>query len=455
MRSRDRLRRGSLRTRVAVASAILAALVGAAAAGVSAALVQRLELASHDERLTDAASLMERELASEGGDPRRHVDEEAVEIAPVGLHIALFENRERTAGARDVPYADVGCSSRSIGATQWRTCGSGELGQRIVVGMPLANDAGGLPTLLFAVAGATLLAMAIGVFVSRMLATWALAPLTALGSRIERITDATDGEPDLGDASGSVEVDALREAIRSLVTRLGEVVDRSRGFAASAAHELRTPLATMMAELELAAEESPQSAEALARVQRTARRLSVLVERLLVIASGSTVRVNDAVAMEDVVRETVAARRKTERVRIVTKSEASGIVRGDEELLRVVVDNLIDNALKFGEPGNVMVEVIEDGPSVVVSVRDEGPGIDPAEAERLLRAFTRGSSAAGAVVPGHGVGLSIVAHGARIHGGEVVFVRRDIGAEVKIVLPIWKAAAVSDTSSRGRTSRGA
>lgn len=238
-------------------------------------------------------------------------------------------------------------------------------------------------------------------------------------------------------------MDALREAIRSLVTRLGEVVDRSRGFAASAAHELRTPLATMMAELELAAEESPQSAEALARVRRTVRRLSVLVERLLVIASGSQVRVNDAVAMEDVVRETIAARRMNERARIVTRSDASGIVRGDEELLRVVVDNLIDNALKFGDHGKVTVEVSEDGASVLVSVRDEGPGIDPAEAEQLLKAFTRGSSADGAVVPGHGVGLSIVAHGARIHGGEVVFVPRDIGAEVKIVLPIWKGADVT------------
>jgi signal transduction histidine kinase len=439
MRSPERPRRASLRARVALAAAVLAVLVGLVAAGVAALLVQELELASHDRRLTDAASLMEREIVAEGGDPRRHVDDEAVEIAPVGLYMALFESGLRTAGARDVPYTEQGCSSRSSGSGQWRTCAVGSAARRIVVGMPRSPDRSRLVALLLSVGGATLLAALVGALVSRALAGWALAPLTALGERIERITDASPGDADLGEPSGSSEVEALRATIRGLVARLGEALERSRGFAASAAHELRTPLATMMAELDLASEESPQVAESLVRVRRTVGRLSVLVERLLLLASGTAVRMTEAVAMEDVVRETVAARPDAERERVDIVFDASGMIRGDEALLRVVIDNMIDNALKFAPSGKVQVRVAEDAGNVVVTVRDEGPGVDPAEAARLLRPFTRGTQAGSSFVPGHGLGLSIVAHAVRLHGGDVRFVTRERGAELLVTLPMWTA----------------
>jgi two-component system, OmpR family, sensor kinase len=448
MPSRERARRASLRTRVAVAAAVVAALVGLVAAGVATFLVAELEAAAQDQRLTDAASLMQREIDAKGGDARRYVDDEAAEIAPIGLRMALFERGVRTAGAPDIPVAErEGCASRSGAAGRWRTCAVGGAARRVVVSTHREGDARRRGVLLLSVGGAALLAALVSALVSRVLAGWALAPLTALGARIEQISDATPADADLGEPSGTAEVEALRATIRGLLGRLGEAIERSRGFAASAAHELRTPLATMMAELELVSEESPAIAEKLARVRRTASRLSVLVERLLMIASGGAgALVTEAVAVEDVVRDVVAARPAAERARIEATFDATGMVRGDEALLRVVVDNLVDNALKFAEVGKVHVTVGDEGGEVRLTVRDEGPGIDPAEAGRLLLAFTRGTRGSEETVPGHGLGLSIVAHAVRLHGGDVRFVARapsEAGAELRVTLPAWTASATA------------
>lgn len=440
-RKRQPARRTSLRTRVAMVTAVVAALVGLVAAGVAALLVEELEVAAQDQRLTDAASLMQREIDDEGGDARRHVELEALEIAPIGLRMALFENGARTAGAQDIVLPEQeGCVSRSDAGGRWRTCAVGAPSRRVVVSTHREGEQSRRGVLLLAAFAAALLAALVSALASGALAGYAIAPLTALGKRIEEITDATPGDADLGEPSGIVEVEALRETIRGLLGRLGEAVERSRGFAASAAHELRTPLATMMAELDLAAEESPQAERSLTRVRRTVGRLSVLVERLLMLASGNAnALVTEAVAMEDVVREVVASRPEPERTRVEPTFAASGMVRGDEALLRIVVDNLIDNALKFAKVGKVRVDVDEEDGEVRVTVRDEGPGIDAADADRLLLAFTRGTRPSETSVPGHGLGLSIVAHAVRLHGGDVRFVPCERGAELRVTLPAWSA----------------
>jgi signal transduction histidine kinase len=164
-------------------------------------------------------------------------------------------------------------------------------------------------------------------------------------------------------------------------------------------------------------------------------RLSVLVERLLALASdGTKPLTRDAVAMEDVVREVVLARSESDRARVETSCEGPGMVRGDETLLRVLVDNLVDNALKFSKDKPVVVRVEETDGSVCLVVKDEGPGIDPGDVERLMQPFVRGSDQG---VPGHGLGLAIVAHAARLHEGDVRLAPRDGGAELRVTLPGW------------------
>ncbi len=434
----------SLRARVAVAAAVLAVLVGLVAAGVSAFLVEELEMTSQDGRLTDAASLMQREMetatTTDGQDLRGQVDDEALEIAPFGLRLALFENGVRTSGASDVqPSEREGCSSRNDATGLWRTCAVGGAARRVVVSTHRTGQTSRRGMLVASVGGATLLAAIVSALVSRALGGWALAPLTALGDRLKSVTDEAPGKAFLGDPSGTAEVEVLRETIRGLLQRLGEALESSRGFAASAAHELRTPLATIRAELDLASEEAPSVAGSLARVRRTAGRLSVLVERLLLLAGGgANALVTEAVSMSDVVRDVVAAHSEPASARINMTLAPSGMVRGDEALLRIVVENLIDNALKFSEPGKVSVSVVDEGDDVQFRVRDDGPGIDPAEADRLRLPFTRGR---GAAVAGHGLGLSIVDHAVNLHDGSFRICASERGADVRVTLRAWTARA--------------
>ena len=436
-------RSASLRARIALAAATTATLVGLVAAGFAAFLVDRLGEAAQDRRLVDAALLIQREMDAEGGDPHQHVDDEAVEVAPIGLRMALFENGRLAAGAHDVILVPEGCSSRTDVAGSWRACANGPPDRRVVVTALQDGGAGHTRVLLLAVAAATLFAALVSALLSRALARWSLRPLTELGERIAKIKDHA-GDADLGLPSDIEEVEILRHTVRGLLDRLGEALARSRGFAASAAHELRTPLSTMIAELELAAEASPATAESLARARRTAGRLTVLIERLLLIASGGASElVLEDVALEDIVRETIAARPPAERARLEPAYVASGMVRGDDALLRIVVDNLIDNALKYAPAGCVQVEVTEEGPSALVTVIDEGAGIEPDEAERLLLPFARGRDTS---VPGHGLGLAIVADAMRLHGGDVRFVGRPAGTAVQVTLPKWTAQSERSAS---------
>lgn len=437
-------RRGaSLRARIALAAAAAATLVGLGAAGLAALLVDRLDEAAQDRRLSDAALLVQREIETEGGDTRKHVEDEAIEVAPIGLRMALFEGGRHTAGAAEVVLAAEGCSTRSDVAGEWRSCALGPPGRRVVVAALRDGGAGRSRVLLLAVVAATIFAALVSALLSRALARWSLRPLTELGERIAKIRDRA-ADADLGPPSDTEEVEILRHTVRGLLDRLGDALERSRGFAASAAHELRTPLSTMIAELELAAETSPATAESLGRVRRTAGRLTVLIERLLLIASGgASALVMEDVALEDIVRETIAARPEAERARLEAVYVASGMVRGDDALLRIVVDNLIDNALKYAPEGAVQVEVTEEGRNVAVTVSDEGDGIDPDDAERLLLPFARGRDTS---VPGHGLGLAIVADAVRLHEGEVRFLPRAAGTAVQITLPMWAAQSERSAS---------
>ena len=285
------------------------------------------------------------------------------------------------------------------------------------------------------IALATALSAVVGAVVSRSVGAWALRSLLTLEQRVS--SAAITGPLELGERADTAEVEALRAALAALVTRLSEALERSRVFASSAAHELRTPLSTMSAELELLSAQAPLAErEAAARVLRTLKRLSLLVDRLLALAQGELgpQRPFETVALEDVVRETVAARAREEVARISLSVDDEGMIRGDEALLGSIVDNLIDNALKYAA-GEVKVQVGASGSSVVLTVSDSGPGISADQLPALLGPFVRGDTS----VRGHGLGLSIVSRAVELHQGTLSFE----GATVRVAFPGWVPVQVA------------
>jgi two-component system sensor histidine kinase GlrK len=120
-------------------------------------------------------------------------------------------------------------------------------------------------------------------------------------------------------------------------------------------------------------------------------------------------------------------------------------VRGDKGKLKIVVDNLLGNAIKFTPPeGGIRVTLASGDGFAELDVEDSGPGIDRADAERIFEPFVQGGAEYEASVKGTGLGLAIVKEYAEAHGGAVAVVESDAGAHFRVRLPIAGPAVGPD-----------
>ena len=220
------------------------------------------------------------------------------------------------------------------------------------------------------------------------------------------------------------EVQPLVAALNDLLGRLKASLERERAFMADAAHELRTPLTALHLQMGMLARASDESERAAAMetlsagVQRAIR----LVEQLLALARqeprADTPRI--AVPLAELARSCVAelvplADARHIDLGLATAAEVS--VRGDPEGLRTLVRNLVDNAVRYTPAGGRVDVRVEAGDAGArLSVSDNGPGIAPADRERVFDRFYR---PAGTATSGSGLGLAIVRTIAAAHGASV------------------------------------
>jgi two-component system sensor histidine kinase QseC len=211
-----------------------------------------------------------------------------------------------------------------------------------------------------------------------------------------------------------------------LVDRVHTALDRERHFAADAAHQLRTPLAAALLNLENAAASESEELRnlALRRAHEGLDRLQHLVNQFLELArweSADREPPREAVDLERCVRTEVEeaaflAADKDLELSIVIEAKGTRIL-GWEPALRALTRNLIDNAFRYTPArGRVEVRVSANESGALLQVSDSGPGIPSKEREWVLKRFRRGSRAD---VNGSGLGLSIVCHVATLHGARV------------------------------------
>jgi signal transduction histidine kinase len=229
---------------------------------------------------------------------------------------------------------------------------------------------------------------------------------------------------------------------------------RLRRFVADASHELRTPLTSIRGYAELLRKGAFESADdqrrAAERIEGEAARMTLLVDDLLLLARLDQGRplASERVDLCRVVAEAVEAARLTDVGRpISVELEGPVEVRGDAARLRQIVDNLLHNAVVHTPPGTpVHVEVRRHGAHALISVADEGPGLDAEQAAHVFDRFYRGNEAR--TGQGTGLGLSIVAALAGAHGGSAgVDATAGEGAVFTVELP----AADPDTGAPRRT----
>ena len=290
------------------------------------------------------------------------------------------------------------------------------------------------------------------VAVSRAVAGRALRPLSRMAAQAEQALARGVVRP-LGRPTDPTEVAALAASFNRLLARLDEMLRSEQHFTQDAAHELRTPLTVLSGELEYALTDTalaPRRREGLERASDQARAMSELVEALLFLrrtdpldTEGRTDLV--PVNLSDLIRE--LARELLDRspgrahdLSIAAEDEV--LVAGHATLLASALRNLLSNALKFTDPGEVVrVDVGASGGTCRVVVEDSGRGIAVEDRERIFDPFFRGAEAR-ASHEGFGLGLPILRRVARAHGGEVEVSASPLGgARFELRLPGWAPRA--------------
>jgi two-component system, OmpR family, sensor histidine kinase QseC len=241
---------------------------------------------------------------------------------------------------------------------------------------------------------------------------WSLAPLRTLSGEI-RVRDINRLEPvDIGRAP--TEVRPLVDAINLVLSRLRHSIERERAFTADAAHELRTPLAAIKVQAQVALAEADPALQRLAmqRVVQGVDRSARLAEQLLLLArldvheKMSTAPLRLAVVARDALlaNEHNAQHRD---IRVSLTGDPQARIYAEPMLIGIMLDNLLDNAIKYGRAGgNIEVAVNQADDRVQLIVRDDGPGVAPEDLAHLTNRFFR---ATGSQASGSGLGLSIVA----------------------------------------------
>ena len=263
----------------------------------------------------------------------------------------------------------------------------------------------------------------------------ALRPVEAIRAEVEEISASTMHRR-VPEPGGRDEVDRLARTMNAMLDRLEDGATRQRRFVADASHELRSPIAAMRTQLEVA-QRHPDEADwhdVASSVLAEEQRLEGLVTDLLALAlddegappAGAIVDLADVVAEE-------AARAR--RVPVDVHAEEAK-VRGDRGALRSLVAHLVDNAARHARSRVAVTVVAVDG-RAVVHVDDDGAGIGEADRERVFERFTRLDEGRTRDQGGAGLGLAVVRAVAHRHGGEVhVEAAPSGGARLTVTVPL-------------------
>jgi signal transduction histidine kinase len=265
----------------------------------------------------------------------------------------------------------------------------------------------------------------------------ALAPVEAIRTSVEVLTadrlDHRVPEPSTGD-----EIARLARTMNAMLGRIEAAYERQEQFVADAAHELRSPLAALRAELEVdLAHGESGSAERDRRLLEDILRMQRLADDLLALARDSATRERRRalVDLDDVVLAEVRRATPRDGMMIDASAVSAAAVSGDPDQLARAVRNLLENALRHAGT-RVLLALSEGHAGVTLTIADDGPGIPPADREHIFERFTRLDESRVRGTGGAGLGLAITRRIIEEHGGTVAIdPAYAVGARFVVTLP--------------------
>ena len=288
-------------------------------------------------------------------------------------------------------------------------------------------------------------------FISRR----ALTPLHDLSTKIGKIQAQNLSEsleiPDSND-----EISQLTASFNKMLSRLDDAFTAQKQFSASAAHELRTPLAVMQTNLEVFARKKTPSTEEyqeiFSLIQEQTGRLSHLAEILLDMTGIQTVERSETISLAELTEEvfcdltSVAEQKQIELI----QRDGDCTVIGSYLLLYRAVYNLVENAIKYNHPSGKVTVTLHPGKVILdassqphpadcafIEISDTGIGISPEYQEKIFAPFFRVDKSRSRAMGGAGLGLALVTESARQHGGQVkVLESNEKGSTIALMLPL-------------------
>ncbi|HEY5840463.1 MAG TPA: HAMP domain-containing sensor histidine kinase [Mycobacterium sp.] len=409
--------RASLRTRVAIAAALAAAVVVGALVVLTSIVLASNDVAQLDRRLDAIVN-----ASVSTGDPWDPT------------HGVLSTGRSASTGqvmfqrGFQLPSLPPGTETVTVNGVDYRVrtvTVDRQGGLLVSIGIRadsiLLNPAR-IP--LYVAIGVVALLIAAGL--GWLLGGVATRPLRRLTEQTRRLGKA--GGDQIVPVHGAKEAEDLSEAMVGMLTRLAAAqaattrsLQAAQDFAANAAHELRTPLTAMRADLDtlrihaLPPEERDEVVADLARAQR---RIEATITALGQLASGQLAQDEDRelIDVEELLDRVARDNMRVEAVEVEVRAENAGVVLGWPGGLRLAVDNLVRNAVMHGRATRIVLAAHRRGPRLEIVVDDNGCGLPAEEYGTVLGRFSRGSTAAAG---GSGLGLALVAQQAALHGGRI------------------------------------
>lgn len=460
----------SLLARVTLAYAIGALLLSSTVAGATYALALNLLLADAESQHRSQSFFnvkdVSQRLAALPEDATIDDKDQAYRTAladlslPNGSKAILIlgngEQRSETLQRRDLPPDIQAQILGGLEVAQQRYVKTGEISYVVgvklsefdviyyeVVGLAdLENTLRSLRRILFGVAIASSVA---GAMLGYYSARRALAPVPRISGAALAIAEG-DFETKL-DMEDDRDLAVLSSAFNDMVDAVGDRIEREQRFTSDVSHELRSPLMTLTASVEVLErrkESLPDVAQqAVDLLSQDLRRFQRLVEDLLEISrleAGAVVLQLSRFSLVEFLENVIAQSRSPHLELKFSESDANAAITADKRRLAQVMTNLLDNAEKYGSGATGMSFEIT-GANIQIVVEDEGPGVPADQRERIFERFGRIGTAAGnrSSATGFGLGLSLVGEHIRIHGGSVWVTDRidgKHGARFVVQLPL-------------------
>jgi two-component system sensor histidine kinase PrrB len=411
-------RSASLRTRVAVASALAASGVVAAFTVLTSVVLLNNDAAQLDRRLD---SIVEASMyPDQSGDPHRGV---------------LTTGRSRSTGqvvfqrGFQLPKLSPGTATVVVNGVEYRvrTLPLEQQGTAVLISIGIPNEGALLNRASIPLyTGVGIITVLVAAGLGWMLAGPAIRPLRRLTEQTMRLGQGSDR---MEAVTGAREAEDLSDAMVGMLSRLAAAqqattnsLQAAQDFAANAAHELRTPLTAMRADLDtlrihdLPADERDEVVGDLARAQR---RVEGIITALGQLASGQLAQLEDRepIDVTDLLDRVARENMRVAEAEIVVDAEQIGTVLGWPGGLRLAVDNLVRNAITHGGASRIVLTARRRGADgLTIVVDDNGRGLPVEEHGYVMGRFARGSTAAPG---GSGLGLALVAQQAELHGGVI------------------------------------